>query len=351
MTIMAHERASITGGVDTHRDTHVAAALDQRGGQLGVETFPTTPAGHRGLLDWLESFGSVDRVGVEGTGTWGAGLTRHLLAAGVCVIEVDRPNRQRRRRTGKSDSLDAVAAARAAQSGDAAGLAKDRTGDVEAVRALRVARRSAQNARRTATNQLRSLIATAPVELREDLRDLTGAKLITTAARLRPGPSGDTTAATKTAMRALARRVGHLRGEVLELDQLLEPLVRQIAPSLLDLHAVGPDTAGALLVAAGENAGRLHSEAAFAHLCGVAPIEASSGLVTRRRLNRGGDRQANSALWRIVLIRMHTHEPTKTYVARRLAEGKSKREIMRSLKRYVAREIWPHLPNIRDTTT
>jgi transposase len=346
MTIMADAHVPITGGVDTHRDVHVAAALDARGGKLGVRSFPTTPAGHQDLLVWLGAFGPVERVGVEGTGAWGAGLTRHLLAAGLAVIEVDRPNRQHRRRAGKSDPTDAVAAARAAQSGEAAGLAKDRTGAVEAIRTLRVARRSAQAARRQAVNQLHSLVTTAPVELREQLRNLNGRALVTRTARFRPGIAGDPLNAAKVTMRALARRVGSLEAEVAELDRLLVPLVATLAPGLVALHAVGTETAGALLVSAGENASRLHSEAAFAHLCGVAPIEASSGQVVRRRLNRGGDRQANSALWRIVLIRMHTDERTKAYVERRLREGKSKREIMRSLKRYVAREVWRQLPRV-----
>lgn len=238
MTIMADARAPITGGVDTHRDFHIAAALDHRGGQLGVERFDTTPAGYQALTVWLQSFGPIERVGVEGTGTWGAALTRVLLDRGVCVVDVDRPNRQRRRRTGKTDELDAIAAARAAQGGDVAGYAKDRAGTVEAIRVLRVARRSATMGRRVAINQLRSLVATGPAELREDLRRLSGPALITTAARFRPGPNTTAVAATKIAMRVLARRIIDLEDELARLDLVLEPLVAQAAPGLVGVDPV-----------------------------------------------------------------------------------------------------------------
>jgi hypothetical protein len=334
----------ITGGVDTHRDNHVAAALDERGAQLGIASFPTTPAGYRQLHAWLTSFGPISKVGVEGTGTWGLGLARHLNNAGVQVLDVDRPNRQNRRRRGKSDPTDAVAAARAALSGEASTIAKTRDGDVEAIRLLRVARTSARADRRRALNQLRSLVATGPDELRQHCRDLTPRQLVDTAAAFRPGTGPGIVWAAKTSMRSLARRILDLEQEVDRIDEVLHPLVTAAAPELVARHGIGPDTAGALLVAAGENHDRLRHEAAFAHLCGVAPIEASSGIVERHRLNRGGNREANSALWRIVLIRMRSDPRTRAYVSRRLAEGKSKREIMRCLKRYVAREIFNNLP-------
>src|SRR6266702_2830798 len=256
MTIVEITRP-VTGGVDTHADVHVAAAVDGNGGVLGVESFATTPPGFRELHGWLARFGVVDRVGVEGAGAYGAGLARHLRGRGLVVIEVDRPNRQERRRNGKSDELDAIEAARAALSGRASGIAKSADGDVEAIRALLVARRR--------------------------------------------------------------------------------------APRLLKVYGVGTHTAAILLVAAGDNPHRLKNEAAFAHLCGVAPLPASSGKVTRHRLNPGGNRQANHALWRIVFTRMSSDERTRKYVARRVAEGKTIREIMRVLKRYVARELYPHL--------
>ncbi len=344
MTIVELDRA-VTGGVDTHLDVHVAAALGPTGGLLGVESFDTTLAGCRRLLGWLQELGPVTRVGVEGTGSYGAGLARYLRQAGVEVVEVDRPNRQERRRRGKSDPVDAVEAARAAQSGRAATIPKSRDGEVEAIRALVVAKRSARAARTKALTQMRHLGFCAPVYLRERLAGLAPVELARQAAAFRPRPGTDPVLfATKVALRALGQRVLALGSEMIHLDHHLEELVRRRAPSLLELHGVGVDTAAVLLVAAGDNPERLRSEAAWAHLCGVAPIEASSGKVVRHRLNRGGDRQANSALWRIVLIRMGTDPRTRNYVERRLIEGRSKLEIMRVLKRYVAREVYRHLP-------
>ena len=342
-TTMAETSVVVTGGVDTHLDTNMAAALDGIGGQLGVREFPTTPAGYRALLAWLRSFGTVVRVGVEGTGSYGAGLSRHLAAEGVSVIEVDRPNRQNRRRRGKSDPVDALSAARAALSGDASGQAKARDGAVEAIRVLRVARSSARHDRNEALNQMRSLVSTAPDELRQSLRDLSIRNLVDTAAALRPSTEVTVVSATKTSLRELARRALLLAEQIARLDTILKPLVAARAPALVASYGVGTDTAGALLVAAGDNPQRLVSEAAFAHLCGSSPIEASSGKVTRHRLNRGGDRQANHALWRIVITRMAAHADTIAYVERRTKEGKSKREIIRCLKRYVARELYPLL--------
>ena len=343
MTIVETTRP-VTGGVDTHADVHVAAAVDANGGVLGVEMFVTTPRGYAELADWLGRFGEVVRVGVEGTGAYGAGLARFLRARGLMAIEVDRPNRQVRRQHGKSDTIDAIEAARAALSGRASGAAKNADGDVEAIRALLVARRSGRNVRVKYLNQIRHLIFTAPDELRERLRHVHRDQLARTAASLRPAQTGDAvTYATKLAMATLGRRVLALEADGARLDRDLERLVRQVAPTLLAVYGVGVHTAAILLVAAGDNPHRLKSEAAFAHLCGVAPIPASSGKTTRARLNPGGNRQANHALWRIVFTRMSNDERTRKYVARRLAEGKTTREIMRVLKRYVARELYPHI--------
>jgi transposase len=347
MTIVESTRP-ITGGVDTHLDVHVAAAVDANGGVLGVESFATTPTGYSELHGWLAGFGAVVRVGVEGTGAYGAGLARHLRGEGVVVIEVDRPNRQERRRNGKSDELDAIEAARAALSGRASGVAKSADGDVEAIRALLVARRSGRNVRIKYLNQIRHLGFTAPDELRERLRDVPREHLARTAASLRPTPTaGSVMHATKLAIRTLGRRVLALEADSRHLDELIHLLVKRTAPRLLEVYGVGTHTAAILLVAAGDNPHRLHSEAAFAHLCGVAPLPASSGKTQQRfRLNPGGNRQANHALWRIVFTRMSNDERTRKYVARRLAEGRSTREIMRILKRYVARELYPYL--VRD---
>ncbi len=344
MTIVEADCA-VTGGVDTHLDAHVAAALNEIGGLLGVASFATTPAGYRALHDWLEQFGTIAVVGVEGTGSYGAGLARHLRRAGVAVVEVDRPNRQLRRREGKTDTVDAIEAARAAQSGRAFGEAKTRDGNVEAIRALMVAKRSARSTRIKSLNQIRHLGFTAPDELRARLLGISRQRLAAEAAALRPRPGADPVmVATKTALRALGRRVLALETETAELDAMITDLVTDTAPALLERFGVGVHTAALLLVAAGDNPDRLRSEAAWAHLCGVSPVQASSGKVTRHRLNRGGDRQANHALWRIAMTRMSNDPTTRAYVTRRLDEGLAKPEIIRVLKRYIAREVYRFLP-------
>jgi transposase len=335
----------ITGGVDTHLDVHVAAALSGIGGLLGTASFPTTPAGYRQLLAWLQNFGEVGQVGIEGTSSYGAGLTRSLQAAGVTVLEVDRPNRQVRRRVGKSDALDAVAAARAVLAGEALGAPKAKSGNVEGVRVLTVVRASSVKTRTQSLNQIRSLVSTAPSELREKLRGLSIGDTVLVCAAFRPGEGSDVTTVTKLALRVLARRVQNLDAEITELDTRRSQLVQDVAPDLLNMFGVGPETAALLLVCAGDNPERLHSEASFARMCGVAPVPAGSGKTDGyHRLHRGGDRQANSALWRIVLVRMATDPNTKAYVARRTKEGKQKKAIMRCLKRYVAREVFALLP-------
>ena len=341
----------VTGGVDTHKDTHTAAALDASGRLLGHREFAATAAGYAALLAWLGTLGQLVRVGVEGSGVYGAGLARFLQAAGVELVEVDRPDRKTRRWQGKSDPVDAEAAARAAQAGRASGVPKTRGGKVDALRALRVARRSAIDQRADAQRQLKALIVTAPDALREPLRDLTDTQLITTCAGMRPTDQNATdtdtgwdtgcpVTATTLALRSLARRHQQLSTEIRALDKLIEPLVAAINPRLLAVFGVGPDTAAQLLVTAGNNPDRITSEAAFAMLCGVAPLPASSGRTQRHRLNRGGDRQANAALYRIVLTRLRHDPATRAYAERRTAEGKSKKEIIRCLKRYVARELY-----------
>lgn len=343
-TITADEQR-ITGGVDTHLDVHVAAALDRIGGLLGTASFPTSPAGYEQLADWLLAFGDVVQVGVEGTSSYGAGLTRALQARGLLVVEVDRPKRQDRRRVGKSDTLDAIAAARAALAGEALGQPKTKAGNVEGIRVLGVARASSVKARTQAMNQLRSLISTAPAPLREKLRALPIKQIVTVCAAFRPGDDSTVETVTKVALRTLARRVQYFDGEVDELDRRRLVLVEQVAPQLLQTNGVGLQTAATLLVTAGDNPERLKSEATFARLCGVAPIPTGSGKTNGyHRLHRGGDRQANSALWTIVLSRMATDPATRTYVERRRKEGKQTRFIMRCLKRHVSREIYKLLP-------
>jgi len=337
----------VSGGVDTHADTHVAAAVDHNGGLLGVESFPADRAGYEGLLGWLTGFGPVVRIGVEGTGSWGVGLTRFMAAAGIEVIEVDRPNRQTRRRVGKSDPSDAVSAARAALCGVATVTPKSRNGPVEQMRVLLVARRSAREQRIQSLNQLRHLVFCAPEEIRVRFKDRPKAGLISEAANMRPRKGSDPIAfRTNLVIRGLARRIKSLHAEMRVIDETLRSLIEEKAPGLVALHGVGTDTAATLLVCAGDNSERLKSERSWAHLCGVTPLPASSGKVTRHRLNRGGDRQANSALYRIVLTRMSSHPETRIYVTRRRAEGLSTPEIMRCLKRYVARQTYKQLPHM-----
>lgn len=349
MAMAMVEAAGITGGVDTHLDVHVAAALDGIGGLLGVASFPASEAGYRALLEWLGGFGEVDKVGVEGTGSYGAGLARHLAREGVQVVEVDRPDRQERRKRGKSDSTDAVAAARAALSGRATGRPKGGNGPVEEMRVLLVAQRSARHQRIQCLNQIRQLVVGAPEDIRERFRGRPQAGMLKELGALRPTRGADPLAQTTLrTLGNLARRIGVLDQELAEGRQGLGRLVEGVAPPLLELPGVGPLGAATLLVTAGDHPERLRSEAAWAHLCGVAPLPASSGKVRRHRLNRGGNRQANAALHRIVLTRMGHDPRTRAYVARRRGEGRTTGEIMRALKRYVAREVYRHLRRTSD---
>jgi transposase len=349
-TIAHYEPIRVIVGVDTHRDGHVAVAVDHLGRRLDDLEIPTTAAGYRALLDWAEDFGEIDTVGVEGTNSYGAGLTRALQAAGVAVVEVVRPNRQKRRLQGKSDPLDAEHAARAVLSGEAVACPRHRGADndtVEMIRVLRVARRSAMRARTQAINALRALIVTAPDELRDQLRSRPSAEVIDIAGRFRRNTT-DLTATTKAAMRSLAGRYRHLDEEIAELDTAIAELTTQTAPQLVAVFGVGTEVASTLLVTAGTNPNRLKSEASFAMLCGVAPLPASSGQTTRYRLNPNGDRQANAALHRIALVRMRWNQETRDYVQRRTKEGKTKREIIRCIKRYIAREIYTILKTTLD---
>jgi transposase len=338
----------VTGGIDTHADNHMAAAVDHNGGLLGIESFPCSETGYEDLLAWLVGFGPVIGVGVEGTGSWGVGLSRFLTSHDVAVVEVDRPNRQKRRKHGKSDPTDAVAAARAALSGEASVTPKSRDGTVEEMRVLLVARRSAREQRIQSLNQLRHLVFTAPESIRVRFKDRPKAGLVTEAAGMRPRKGTDPiTYRTNLVIKSLARRIKSLDAEMRAIDQTLRSLIEATAPTLLEMYGVGVDTAATLLVTAGDNPKRLKSERSWAHLCGVTPLPANSGKVTTKfRLNRGGDRQANAALYRIVLTRMSSHEETRRYVTRRREKGLSTPEIMRCLKRYVARQAFKHLPHM-----
>jgi transposase len=286
------------------------------------------------------------QVGVEGTGTYGAGLARRLCRHGVHVVEVDRPDRKTRRLRGKSDPVDAEAAARAVLAGTATGTPKTRDGAVEAMRVLEVLYESADKDRTRALNQFSALLLTAPEQLREPLHGLSVSQQLDAARRLRERDDADPVVChTRYVLRELARRVATIEAQQAELEQRLRPLVAAHAPALVGLNGAGVHTAAALLVTAGDNPHRMRSEPAFANLCASAPIPASSGKTTRHRLNRGGDRRANQALWRIAMVRMSCDPRTRDYVARRTAEGKTKKEIMRCLKRYIAREAYTAIIN------
>jgi transposase len=330
-------------GVDTHDGLHVGVLLDALGRRLGVLEIPTDAGGHGQLLAWCRAHGRLRVAGIEGTGSYGAPLVRFLAAHGVPVVEVNRPNRQRRRRRGKSDPADAEAAARAVLAGEATAVPKARDGVVEAIRVLQVARASAIKARTQVANQLKALVVTAPDALGRALRPLTTEARVARCARLRPRAGAEPGEATKRALRHLARRWQALDREVRELDADLGELTRQAAPRLLAEPGVGPGCAARLLVAAGDNPARLRSEAALAALCGASPVEASSGMVLRHRLNRGGDRQANTALWTVATNRLRHHPETRAYAARRTREGRSRKEIVRCLMRHLARRLYPLL--------
>jgi transposase len=338
---MTAKKRPVTGGVDTHSKTHHAAAVDQTGRVLGDQQFPATTAGYRALLVWLRSFGRLVKVGVEGTGAYGAGLARYLVGERVELVEVDRPDRKTRRAKGKSDPIDAIAAARAALSGQACGTPKTRIGPVEAIRALRVARSGAVKARTAALNQLHGLIISAPQTLREELTALPASTLVAHCAALTVDEArmSDPLDATKAALQTIAARVETLTAEIATANKRLRPTVTKTAPVLSAMFGIGPDVAGQLLATAGDNPDRLRSEAALAHLCGAAPIPASSGRTDRHRLNRGGDRAANKALYTIALCRMQYEPRTRAYIDRRTKQGLSKKEIIRCLKRYIIREV------------
>jgi len=340
---MTTDQARVTAGVDAHADTHEAAALDERGRLLGTRTFRTGSEGYRELLAWLEQFGELVVVGVESTGSYAAGLVRFLHAHGVDVVEVNRPHAHTRRRRGKSDPIDAEMAARQALSGDASAIPKTTTGIVESIRQLRVARDGAVKARSAALCQLSDVIVTAPDGLRERLsqRKRTRAKAsLCLGLRPRTTHLGEPAEAAKLALRSLARRIHDLDEEIAVLDKHLGTLVATAAPRTTKLLGISTGHAGQLLVTAGQNIERLRSDGAFAALCGASPVPVSSGRRSRHRLNPGGDRDANRTLHMIAVVRLRYCQRTRAYAQRRSTEGKTKREIIRCLKRYIARETY-----------
>jgi transposase len=343
MTSMEHDRRRrrVVIGVDTHKYIHVAVALDANGGVIDSRSFAADSGGYIQLIEWAVAFDAgLLTFAIEGTGSYGAGLTSAVRRAGIGAVEVMRTDRRDRRLRGKSDTLDAENAARAVLSGNATAIPK-----------TNVAKDVAVKGRTSAIISLKCVIINAEPDLREQLQDLPRMALIERCAGLRPGPITSVTAATKHTLRAIARRWQQLNTEITDHEKVLTKLTRQLVPDLVAAHGIGPDTAAEMLIVAGDNANRVRSEPAWARLLGVAPIPASSGMTTRHRLNRGGHRQANAALYRVVIVRMQFHEPTKAYVARRTAEGKTKREIIRCLKRLLAREIWTLMRPFREAST
>lgn len=332
----------VVAGVDTHKDTHhVAVLVAGTGARLGDLEVTATPAGYERLLEFVASFGVIALIGIEGTNSYGAGLARFLAAAGITIREVIRPKRAQRRR-GKSDPIDAYAAAQQALGdSDTLPIAKTSDGPVEQIRVLMAERRGAMKARVAAYRQATSLLITAPDHVRTHFTGLDGDRLIDTLAATRPGPAVDSvSAATGQALRRLARRHQALTAEIADIDNELHILTNKIAPTMLATKGFGVITTATLLTTAGDNPDRLRTEASFAALCGAAPIPASSGKTTRHRLNRGGDRQANCALHQIALVRLSTDQRTKAYATKLTAAGKSKKDILRCLKRAIAREAW-----------
>ena len=346
---VVQRRHRVVIGVDTHKYVHVAVALDEFGGIIDSQRFAADRAGYAQLIDWAVGLGRKLTFAIEGTGSYGAGLTAAVRRRDIGVIEVLRTDRRDRRLRGKNDTIDAENAARAVLGGHATAVPKANDGVVEMLRQIKVAKDVAVKARTAAMISLKAVLVNAPPELRETLQPLSKMALIDRCAGLRPGPVTTVPAATKHTLRSIARRWQQLNAEIKTHEALLAELTGQLVPQLVAAFGVGSDTASELLIVAGDNIDRVRSEAAWARLCGVAPVPASSGLTTRHRLNRGGHRHANAALYRAVIVRMQHHEPTKAYVTRRTLEGKSKAEIIRCLKRHLARETWALLRPLRTT--
>lgn len=334
-------------GIDTHADFHHVAVIDADGHPITDQAFPTTTDGYLHLERFLAQHPGLAGIGIEGSSSYGAAITHLLHAAGHRIVEVNRPDREQRRRDGKSDPADAVNAAQAVRTKRATTPPKLTTGHLEDIRLTMIVRSSAVKAKTQCINEIWAIIRTAPAALADQLKGLTLHKLIAVCTRFRPDQTQDPTlAAGKATLQILARRWTYLHTEANTAEHHLDTLLNTIAPELLALDSVGTITAAQFLITAGNNPDRLHSEAAFARLIGVAPIPASSGKTQRHRLHRGGDRQANHAAWRVIFNRTRRHPATQAYIQRRRAEQLTDREILRCLKRYLVREIFPILTTI-----
>jgi transposase len=336
-------RVQVVGGIDPHADTIHVAAITAVGKVLGDAEFPTTTSGYRRAIAFLISHGEVERVGVEGAASYGAGITRALTAAGIEAVEVDRPTRSARRRKGKSDQLDAYHAARSVLAERTSPI-KDPT--LDGLRALNLARRSAVKAKTAASNQIKSILVIAPAPVRAKFAGLATEQLVTALLLCRSSRFADPVVAdTIAALKILAQRHRDLTAQIESLTARIQPQVTALNPALMATPGVGPIVAAQLLITAGNNPDRLRSEPSFAALCGVAPVPASSGKTRRYRLSRGGDRQANHALHCIAVSRMSHHPATIGYLHRHTDANRSKKEILRKLKRAISREIYRVLTN------
>lgn len=332
----------VVGGVDTHKDIHVAAVVDEYDRVMGSAFFATTRLGYQQMLEWMNTFGVVSRVGVECTGTYGAGLVRYLLQMKIEVLEVTAPDKMERRKRGKSDTIDAESAAHAAFSLIRTVTPKTRNGMIESLRVLKTCRRSAITARKIALQMIQTNIVSAPDKLREQLRSMTRMQLIRTLASWKPDPIKyrNIEDAYRIALKSLAQRYLELHSEVADLNSMIISIVDEVAPELIKQRGIGYESATQFLITAGDNPMRLKSEAGFAALCGVSPVPVSSGKTNRYRLNRGGDRAANSALHIVALTRLRTDGRTQEYVTKKITEGHTKLEAIRCIKRYISREVY-----------
>lgn len=335
------EEIEVILGVDTHLDVHVGAVISEAGNLLGTRSVSTSSAGYCDLFRWACTFGKLNRAGVEGTGTYGAGLCRFLIDRSITVLEVNRPDRAKRRLQGKSDPTDAESAARSVLSGISTAIPKQQSGACESMRIASIARRSAVKARTQAINQLRAILVSAPQDIRDRLWKAKAVDCVNACVRVRGLGDSVLLQTLALTLKSLAKRWLALSTELKQLDKQLEDLTRKYALQLREQFGVGPHTAAVLLSVAGDNPERLRSEAALAALCGVNPLPASSGKTIRHRLNRGGSRAANNALWTIAMVRMRSDPRTRIYVERRTNEGLTIKEIQRCLKRYIVRELYP----------
>ena len=350
MASIALNQSDVIVGVDTHKDQHVAVAIDGVGGLVGDPKFvDATNDGYAELLAWALSLGRVHVFAVEGCGSYGIGLARFLRRHGHPPVEVSRPPRAGARRlSGKSDAIDAEHAARTALAGVGVVTPKLADGQVEAIRLVKIARDTAVKAHTTAIITLKAVLVTANQDLRDQLEPLSDFKLLTACSELdTAGDLADPAVAMRHTLASLSQRWFDLHAEIKTHSAHLKALTRAAAPDLVDAFGVGLDIAAQMLITAGDNAERVLNEAAFAKMCGVAPIPTGSGKTGgRHRLNRGGNRQANAALYRAVIVRMRWHAPTIAYVERRTADGLSKKDIIRCLKRFLARELFQLLPDV-----